>query len=101
LLNPLPSALSPFFCDPQLYVIDPKAPSSMALIEILETSVVLLSLWTVAEVIRRLYFHPLAAIPGPRLAASTWWYEFYFDVIKPGQYILKIQELHKKYGMPS
>ena len=46
----------------------------------------------------RLYFHPLAKIPGPRLAALTFWYEFYHDVILPGRYVWKIQKLHKDYG---
>ncbi|GFN11072.1 cytochrome P450 [Aspergillus tubingensis] len=61
-------------------------------------AVLLSVLWTASEAIRRLYFHPLAHIPGPRLAALTWWYEFYFDVIQPGQYVFKIQELHTRYG---
>lgn len=62
-------------------------------------AVLLSVLWTASEAIRRLYFHPLAHIPGPRLAALTWWYEFYFDVVQPGQYVFKIQELHTRYGM--
>ncbi|KAL4881704.1 cytochrome P450 [Aspergillus karnatakaensis] len=70
----------------------------MALFWILETTAVVSALWTAGEAIRRLYFHPLAHIPGPRLAALTWWYEFYFDAIQPGQYVFKIQELHKQYG---
>ncbi|CAG8978255.1 hypothetical protein HYALB_00009152 [Hymenoscyphus albidus] len=37
-------------------------------------------------------------IPGPKLAALTWWYEFYFDGIKGGKYVFKIQELHTQYG---
>lgn len=64
----------------------------------IETTVVLSLLLTVAGAIRRLYFHPLAHIPGPRLAALTWWYEFYFDAIQQGRYVFKIQELHKEYG---
>ncbi|KAL2818345.1 cytochrome P450 [Aspergillus granulosus] len=70
----------------------------MAFLWFLGTTAVVFVLWAAGEAIRRLYFHPLAHIPGPRLAALTWWYEFYFDAILPGQYIFKIQELHKQYG---
>ena len=49
-------------------------------------------------VIYRLYFDPLAGFPGPRIAAATGWYEFYYDVVRRGQYIYKIEEMHKKYG---
>ena len=46
----------------------------------------------------RLYFHPLASIPGPKLAAITYWYEYYYDVTKQGSYLWKIIELHRQYG---
>ncbi|SMR47054.1 unnamed protein product [Zymoseptoria tritici ST99CH_1A5] len=46
----------------------------------------------------RLYFSPLAKIPGPKLAALTLWYEFYYDVVLKGQYTWKIGEMHEKYG---
>ncbi|KAK2809424.1 hypothetical protein FQN50_003883 [Emmonsiellopsis sp. PD_5] len=46
----------------------------------------------------RLYLSPLAKFPGPKLAAATLWYEFYYDNIRRGQYTFKIIELHKKYG---
>ncbi|KAL1956602.1 hypothetical protein VTO42DRAFT_6949 [Malbranchea cinnamomea] len=36
--------------------------------------------------------------PGPKLAAATFWYEFYYDAILKGKYAFKIRELHKKYG---
>ncbi|RAH72013.1 cytochrome P450 [Aspergillus aculeatinus CBS 121060] len=70
----------------------------MTLLWILETTAIVLLLWTAVEALRRLWFHPIAHVPGPRLAALTWWYEFYFDAIQPGQYVFKIQELHKQYG---
>ncbi|WYZ39302.1 hypothetical protein EsH8_III_001216 [Colletotrichum jinshuiense] len=48
--------------------------------------------------LRRLYFSPIAHIPGPRLAALTQYYEFYYDIILGGQYTFKIIELHRRYG---
>ncbi|KAG8156917.1 hypothetical protein KVR01_013139 [Diaporthe batatas] len=46
----------------------------------------------------RLFVHPLASFPGPRLAAISRWYEGYYDVILDGQYTSKIAKLHKVYG---
>ena len=46
----------------------------------------------------RLYFSPLSNFPGPKLAAATLWYEFYYDAIRKGRYTFKIMELHGKYG---
>lgn len=47
----------------------------------------------------RLYLSPIANFPGPNLAAVTFWYECYYDVVKGGRYSWKIAELHDKYGM--
>ncbi|KAL4941896.1 cytochrome P450 [Aspergillus oleicola] len=47
--------------------------------------------------IYRLYFHPLAGLPGPKVAAATGWYEFYYDVVKSGTCVYKIEDMHKKY----
>jgi len=49
--------------------------------------------------IYRLFFSPLAGFPGPKLAALTQWYEFYWNVIKPGQFTFHLQDLHDKYGI--
>jgi hypothetical protein len=70
----------------------------MILLQVIETTIALALLVPIFEAIRRLYFHPLAHIPGPKLAALTWWYEFYFDQIQPSRYVFQIQELHKQYG---
>lgn len=48
--------------------------------------------------VSRLYFSPISHIPGPKLAALTWAYEFYYDIVLGGQYTFKIIELHKQYG---
>lgn len=54
--------------------------------------------YVLGGVIYRLYFSPIAGFPGPKLAAVTYWYEFYYDVVKDGQYIFQIAKLHKRYG---
>lgn len=49
-------------------------------------------------VLYRLFFHPLAGFPGPKLAAATLWYETYYDVWLKGKYVFEIKDMHKKYG---
>ena len=58
---------------------------------------VVLVVYFVVGAIYRVYLSPLAKFPGPKLAALTLWYEFYYDVWFGGQYIWKIRELHEQY----
>lgn len=63
--------------------------------------IVLSSLWILYLIglgIYRLYFSPIATYPGPKLAALSNWYEFYWDVIQQGQFTSHIQKLHLQYG---
>ncbi|KAI2638933.1 cytochrome P450 [Hypomontagnella submonticulosa] len=46
----------------------------------------------------RLYFSPLAKIPGPKIAALTTWYNAYYDLWQRGQYVWVVEEMHRKYG---
>lgn len=57
-----------------------------------------LVIYITVKSIYRLYFHPLSKIPGPKLAAITSGYEFYFNVIKGGMFIWEIERLHEIYG---
>ena len=74
-------------------IMDPEfaTKASIAIVVLSLTSIISTALF-------RLFLSPLASIPGPTLAALTSWYEFYYDVIKPGQYVWKIKELHTQYG---
>ena len=55
-------------------------------------------IYVISLYLYRAYFDSLSHIPGPKLAAATLWYEFYYDVIKMGQYTWKIAKLHEEYG---
>ncbi|KAL3452060.1 putative benzoate 4-monooxygenase cytochrome P450 [Aspergillus insuetus] len=48
--------------------------------------------------IYRVTIHPLAHIPGPRLAGITYLYEWYHDIYHIGRFPWKLRELHEKYG---
>lgn len=48
--------------------------------------------------IRRVFLSPLSNFPGTKLAALTLWNEFYWDVVKRGTFIWRIEDMHKKYG---
>ncbi|CAO1597216.1 hypothetical protein XANCAGTX0491_001035 [Xanthoria calcicola] len=54
--------------------------------------------YVVAGVFSRLYLCPLAKFPGPKLAALTYWPEFYYDLIKGGSFQRQIAKMHEQYG---
>ena len=54
--------------------------------------------YMLCEVLYRLCFSPVAKFPGPKIAAATLWYEFYFDVIKCRSYVWDVESMHKDYG---
>ncbi|KAJ9382944.1 hypothetical protein DTO063F5_5463 [Paecilomyces variotii] len=56
------------------------------------------SLYVVLVAVYRLYFSPLAHIPGPTLPALTRWYEAYYEIVLSGQYSFHIDKLHDIYG---
>ncbi|KAI0380853.1 cytochrome protein [Hypomontagnella monticulosa] len=71
----------------------------MVLLLLLVVAVVVFCYVTVS-VVYRIYFHPLAKFPGPKLAAATGFYETYFDfALRPGGlFIHQVKKLHDIYG---
>jgi hypothetical protein len=57
-------------------------------------------LYKISIAIYNAYLGPLSKFPGSKLAASTFWYETYFDVFKGHQYIWQIKKMHEQYGKP-
>ncbi|KAI0836424.1 cytochrome P450-like protein [Hypoxylon sp. FL0890] len=58
-----------------------------------------LGLFGTTLALRRLLFSPLSRIPGPKLAALTYYYQSYYELFPhQGQFLFKCEELHKKYG---
>ncbi|KAG8165562.1 hypothetical protein KVR01_004114 [Diaporthe batatas] len=55
-------------------------------------------LYRALKVVYNLYFHPLAKFPGPKLAAASHLYEFYWLVVRDGEFIWALERMHKKYG---
>ncbi|EFR03531.1 benzoate 4-monooxygenase cytochrome P450 [Nannizzia gypsea CBS 118893] len=54
--------------------------------------------YVIGDVIYQLRFSPLSKFPGPKIAAVTYLYEFYYDAVLKGRYIFKVKELHERYG---
>ena len=110
-----PTTTSLILCDPAAISIDSSVCPNlqilnfqMALLNITSsvplgisvptTIIVFFSLYALYGLVYRLYLSPLAKFPGPKLAGATYWYEFYFDVVKRGQYVWEIKKMHEKYG---
>lgn len=54
--------------------------------------------WLIGVVGYRVFFHPLAKVPGPPLAGLTYFYIFYFNVGKTSRLYAQIEKLHERYG---
>ncbi|KAJ5090176.1 cytochrome P450 [Penicillium argentinense] len=69
--------------------------SSVSIIKAIATALVahfvLISAW-------RLWFHPLASVPGPRLAAVSSLWEVWQDVFRDGNMARAISRLHDEYN---
>ena len=56
-------------------------------------------LYRLLKAIYNLYFHPLHKFPGPKVAAATHLYEFYWSIVRDGQFTWEMERMHNKYGM--
>jgi hypothetical protein len=66
-------------------------------------TVTVVALLYAASLLQRIFYniyrHPLAHIPGPKLAAATYLYQTYFSFRNgKSRYYIQITDLHKKYG---
>lgn len=58
---------------------------------------VLFGVYSFVLVVYRLWFHPLAGFPGPKLLAATTWYETYVDLVHH-DFPERLAKIHAKYG---
>lgn len=72
-------------------------PSSFK-VELAEYAVIFYISYKLITYIQRLFFHPLSKFPGPKIAAASKLYEFYWDSYKHGRLWAKLPELHRRYG---
>lgn len=56
------------------------------------------AIYLTTKVIYRLYLHPLSRFPGPKLAAATYLYGAYYDVVEEAHFVFKLGALHDTYG---
>ncbi|KAK7963611.1 hypothetical protein PG988_010585 [Apiospora saccharicola] len=87
----------------------PSSPSLLSLetlgASVLNTGVLLrlLGAWFGYRLLLALYnvspFHPLHKFPGPRWAAATFLYEFWYDFVRHGRYVNEIRKMHEVYGI--
>ncbi|KAL5388568.1 hypothetical protein PMIN06_009066 [Paraphaeosphaeria minitans] len=63
-------------------------------------AILLIALCLLTLSVYRLYLHPLANVPGPKLAALTSWHELWYDCFQGGggQHAFKMREMHDIYG---
>lgn len=52
----------------------------------------------IAKAVYRLFFHPLAGVPGPRLAAITDWWSYYYEM--KGILPWTMKKLQERHGWP-
>ncbi len=74
-------------------------PSQWSALTVFNILFIFFVVYSFSVAVHRLYFSKYATFPGPKLAALTYGYMFYYDaIVGEGQYIYKIRDLHEEYG---
>jgi hypothetical protein len=71
---------------------------SLTATSVIQLLAITFTVWSIAVGIYRVFFHPLAKLPGPKLAGLTYLYRFKYNVLDHGKFYLQIEKLHQKYG---
>ncbi|OAG00677.1 putative cytochrome P450 [Paraphaeosphaeria sporulosa] len=73
---------------------------SIAAFDVVVATLFLIALFLLTASVYRLYLHPLANVPGPKLAALTSLHELWYDCFQGGggQHAFKMREMHDIYG---
>jgi hypothetical protein len=82
----------------RLVLTQPQHSLIMAVIAVIGGLLGIVALYLAGLAAYRLFLSPLSKFPGPKLAALSNWYEFYYDVVLHGQFTAHLQKLHKRYG---
>lgn len=56
------------------------------------------AIYFLGSILHHLCLSPIAGFPGPKIAAATGWYEFYYEYFVNGTYYLEIEKMHQIYG---
>lgn len=56
-------------------------------------------LYLAYNAVSNLLWHPLAAFPGPSIAAVSTLYKAYIELVSKGSFIHTLEKLHDQYGM--
>ncbi|KAI5201242.1 hypothetical protein E4T38_06142 [Aureobasidium subglaciale] len=71
---------------------------NLSMFDLILEALCLCTTYIAVRALYNLFFHPLAGFPGPKLTASSKLYEFYYDVLRGGQFFYEIQRMHELYG---